>query len=548
MEHGAAAGAELEGIGLDGTSGHSTWRKCRFVFGCFGPYLSELVMTNAKEIYVLKLGANPARIAPFWIAYVVAGPLLYLVAGRIMDHEPPLINWPGWGRRAPWFLLSLLLLALVCGLVFLPPHGMVEIWLGAALMLAMVGRTFVLNTFEAAYAEIYPYKEERAFVQGLLKLLGIGASCAAMAPMFVMLAVATLPVRILSSLFYVVCVLLSLEVVPVLKDARQPRSAKARTVSMQECWQVMRNPAMFHATMVRVWQGAADTTSLTFATYYLAFVCLFDGETYSSYFFLTAVIGVAMEIGLTGLWSWLWGAKPSSNPTSRLSILRSRFPSMRALCTAFHLCAVVVCPLVLWTLPRISPSVRPWEWILYFVLLRAFYSPQTFFRNCAFCLSVDEDCHTCEGRRREAVHAGVAKCFEELGRGLGACLFLGLGLAGLDVRNCSKLCESQADTLACIRECEVEEATRQPQAVADYIMAMHLFVVPVFGLLCAYHTWRFPIHGARLEELRRKQAVHFKVVQGQPSDSLQAPSVVPGVVLGMPMPPEFAADGELKES
>jgi len=146
---------------------------------------------------------------------------------------------------------------------------------------------------------------------------------------------------------------------------------------------------------------------------------------------------------------------------------------------------------------------------------------------------VDEDCHACAGRRREAVHAGVAKCFEELGRGVGACLFLVLGLAGLDVRNCEEPCRLESDTRECVRVCEVQEAARQPQAVADYILAMHFFVIPVLGLLCAFHTWRFPIHGARLEELRSKQAVHFKAVQGKVCSELSQPPspVTLGVVL-----------------
>ena len=42
--------------------------------------------------------------------------------------------------------------------------------------------------------------------------------------------------------------------------------------TLRESIEVLRIPAMVHATALRFWQGAADTTSLTFSVYYLTFV------------------------------------------------------------------------------------------------------------------------------------------------------------------------------------------------------------------------------------------------------------------------------------
>ena len=170
------SGSELPCIGLDGTSGHSNFRRLRFAFGAFGPFTAAIILWFSKDVYVLKLGADTARVGAVAIAWSFLCPGLYPIAGRLMDREPPLIDWPGWGRRAPWFLVHLVLLAVACGLVFLPPHSaaVLEVWLGTMLFISAWCLAVVLNAIEATHAEIYPFKEERALVQALFKFVGVG--------------------------------------------------------------------------------------------------------------------------------------------------------------------------------------------------------------------------------------------------------------------------------------------------------------------------------------------------------------------------------------
>merc|ERR1712032_406274 len=172
---------------------------------------------------------------------------------------------------------------------------------------------------------------------------------------------------------------LSLEVVPVLSDARQPRSCKKHAASFRECLQVLRAPAMFHATFLRFWQGAADATSLTFAPYYLSFVCEQDSNSRSKWLFIAGAFVAPMDIALTFLWILLWGSRESQGRHSRISKVGRSASSMRTVCLGLHLAAVIACPLVLRLLPQVSAQVRPWEFVVYFLVLRLCYSPQTFY-------------------------------------------------------------------------------------------------------------------------------------------------------------------------
>ena len=148
-----------------------------------------------------------------------------------------------------------------------------------------------------------------------------------------------------------------------------------------------------------------------------------------------------------------------------------------------HIVGAFLPPCLLRALPILRGSIRPWEYVVYMTLLRLCYSPQTFFRINAFCWTVDEDCNRGEGRRREAVFAGVVKCLEEEGRAVGFALFLGphcdassrqerdgflfvvsdqgLGWSGLRTINCEGICENVLDQRSCVDTCEVTNIARR---------------------------------------------------------------------------------------
>jgi len=178
-------------------------------------------------------------------------------------------------------------------------------------------------------------------------------------------------------------------------------------------------------------------------------------------------------------------------------------------------------PLVMRLVPLVAPGSRPWEWVVSIVMQRVFFSPQTFFRTNAFCWAVDEDCHLEHGRRREAIHAGTTKLFEEEGRAVAFLLFLGLGAAGLQTRNCELVCVGVTERADCVDACELADIARQSAAVSEFVEAVLLYVVPAFSLLTALHIWLYPIHGERLQKLAIAQAVVFKKVGSTPMRAVE---------------------------
>eukprot|EP00746_Dinoflagellata_sp_MGD_P009282 gnl/MRDRNA2_/MRDRNA2_118792_c0_seq1.p1 gnl/MRDRNA2_/MRDRNA2_118792_c0~~gnl/MRDRNA2_/MRDRNA2_118792_c0_seq1.p1 ORF type:complete len:555 (+),score=53.71 gnl/MRDRNA2_/MRDRNA2_118792_c0_seq1:63-1727(+) len=504
------------GIGLDGCSGHSLSRQLRFAFGSYGPFIGMLVVFYAKDMYVLKFGANTKNVGIISTAWCLIFPFMYPLSGYLMDREPPLFEVQGWGRRAPWFCLHLPLVAVILGLMYLPglvwlPNAgslVLDLWLASCLFLASWCLAVLVAAWESARAEIYPFKEERSLVEAMTKFVGVFAAVTGILPQLILWVVFTFHARLIVSCVLFACVMCTLEVVPILKDAKQPRDRELLT-SLSEIHHVVRNPAMFHACCLRFWHSAADTTVMTFSIYYVTFVDGCDSIERAKYMVIAGAITVVMEICiLTPLWGCIWGKRSSK-------LGGQAAPSMRSVCSTFHVLASFVPPMMLASLPAVGVP-RPWEWSIYAILVRLFYSPQTFFRTNSYCWAVDEDCHQRQGRRREAVHAGVVKLFEDEGRVLAFVCFIGLGWAGLQMENCGLKCADVADHDQCVSLCEKADIARQPEEVRQYITACLMYIAPSFGLLCAFHTWRFPLHGKRLQLLQENQAFAFKdVKQGE---------------------------------
>lgn len=527
----------LPGVGEGGNSGHSHLRRFRFAFAAYGPFAAALVVFFAKDMYVLKLGANTERVGIIATAWSALFPLFYPLAGQLMDREPPLLAFPGWGRRAPWFLTHLVPLAVIVALIYLPGLGwtpsagswVLEAWLGIFLFMGGWCLAVLLNTFESARAEIYPFGEERSLVEAMTKFVGSFAATTGIIPQFLLWMVFTMTARVMVSVLLLFCVLLSIEAVPVIRDAQQPRDTSNKH-SLREGLTVLLRAPMAHATALRFWYSAADTASMNFSIYYLTFADGLTSAERTKWMFLCGVIVGLLELFvLTPLWALAWSGEGTGPIARAVQTLRG---SMRSTCLLFHILAAVVPPVVLIGLPRAFPGAQPWEWVVAIVLQRIFFSPQCFFRTNSFCWAVDEDCHLGHGRRREAIHAGTLKLFEDEGRALAFLLFVGMGIAGLQTRNCELECDGKVERAACVDACEILDIARQPEEVAEYVTAVLTYVVPAFSLLCALHIWLYPIHGTRLLELTTKQATVFKNVRRDKTqpEVVDSPVALPSTV------------------
>lgn len=286
---------------------------------------------------------------------------------------------------------------------------------------------------------------------------------------------------------------------------------------------------MLHASLVRFWHSAADTTVLNFGMYYITFVDGFDSADRAKWMFIAGLFVACMEfLVLVPFWGFVWSNKAKFENRVFGKLLDCLGDSMRTICCALHVLGAILPPLCLRLLPELGVT-RPWEWTVYCIVQRFCYSPQAFFRVNSFCWAVDDDCHRQCGCRREALHAGVAKFLEDEGRALAFAVFLGLGWAGLQTENCELICEDAGSREDCVRACDQRDILRQPEAVAEYIKIVLTFIVPAFGLICALHIWLFPIHGQRLKELTEAQATVFKKVQpavlGVQKKAVQLPGV-----------------------
>lgn len=516
-----ADGADApRGIGLNGTSGHSFVRRLRFASGYYTPFAAAFILFFAKDMYILKFGADAVRCGAVATAWALFSPLVYLSAGRLMDAHLWLSQWPGWGRRAPWFATHVPPLSATIGLIFMPGlwsvpepgSPMLDVWFAICLVTGIWYVAVLLNTLDSARVEIYPFKGERVQVEALSKFVGVFAVATAISPQLLLWALFTFPVRAAVSGIWATCLLLSLAALPTLQDAQQPCAARGAN-ELSEFVKIFRSPPMMHASLLRFWHSACDTTANTFSIYYLTFVGGLTSRERAFWMALCGFMFVAMELGiLVPFWNWLWSGTSGNKSTFRGH-------SMQKVCLLLYLQAAVVPPLLMLLLPRLGvPS--PWEWVACVMADRLFLSPQSFFRTISFSWAVDDDCHRGQGSRREALHAGLVRLFEEEGRTIAMGLTLGLGWMGLQVRNCDLECQihDQAD---CMTSCELQDIAQQPATVANYIMTVRLCAIPVFALLAAFHIWRYPIHGRRLEALQVTQSVQFKDVRAkQPPASL----------------------------
>lgn len=198
----------------------------------------------------------------------------------------------------------------------------------------------------------------------------------------------------------------------------------------------------------------------------------------------------------------------------------------------------------------LQPSVP--LFLAWTVISRICHSPFAFWRISAQCWLVDEDCYGTGSdgsagnhavKMREAmIFSALSMCQSLAVAVFFSLTFLGLGLAGLQTRNCASLCQSGSQLQlvnSCVEDCFRDVIDSQPEALRIYIQAVIGFWAPACELLSAFHTFCFPIKGQRLRELysavkegrdRRAMGSHGEAqdVHGMQADATRAQSYSPG--------------------
>jgi len=508
-----------------GQSGHSLLTKARFALSLTSPFLVSTIGGTAKDIYLEKFGCDGYTL---WLLYTIllcAGPVFSVVVGNVQDKEylGRCFSAAQWGRRAPWLLTHVVLAAVCAGLVYLPPGSygdfsvsidVYHAWFFVTVGLVFWSANVCIMAFEAARQEIYPYKEERIIVEGLCKyacMLGGGLGGL---PTMVLYANARLEYRIGSSAFILAVALISLAAVPVMRQARSrrrggpgaadgpgagaargeqedPQVSIWREVFLRGAW----NGALRQMWALKFWNGAYGASIASMLYYYITYVLRIYGAERSAVILAAGMAAGGTETVMNVVYMWAFSRGDGRQDTTGKADRR-----LLSFVVAMRLLNAALTVLVMFVLP---PSVL--VFLVWAVLCRVGLSGFSFWRVSAQCWLVDEDTQVTPGaERREArILSSLAAVQSVAGAACGSLTFLGLSLCGLETQNCEAICNASGaeDIGQCIADCTRDMIDGQPDALRVYISAVIGLWAPLCELCLAFHTYRFPIKGARLRRL-----------------------------------------------
>lgn len=469
-------------------SEHTTCQKICFSASYIGVSNGSQMLSVAREIYVLQLGADANLLGTLNLAFSWWGPICYPLSGYCMDKEL-LSRWfdkERWGRRAPWYLTHLLMLAVLVLACYLPPSndsvGLV-IWMVIISLLGNWCCAVLYVAYDCARAELYPVKQDVIIVETYTKVsYGIGAGVATLV-MNAILSAATFTNRLAASIGLGVFTLVSLIALPPYRDAHREADPELISSLGWESWTALKKPAVFHFVGLLFWQAVAQTALTTFILYHLTYNCELIGNDRQVWVIIIGGGTITVEAAAVLLFNYLF---------------RAGFLDMQVTCAvSFFLCAIVA-PLQLLYLPL----DRRWNFFIYIILENLAFSPQTYFRIHAYCCIVDEDSLETKGKRREGIFGGLSKLLQNVGGALaGALLFFGMSQLGLVANDCQQTCSIPGTAENCSELCDRANVDAQPDVVRRYVEMMYTIVVPISQALCVFHTVCFPIRGQRLARL-----------------------------------------------
>lgn len=477
------------------------------------PLACASVFVLVKDIYVLELAADIQVMAAAGVVVAIWGPTSYVLAGYCLEKGflSRWFPWETWGRRAPWYLTHCIGCAICTSLLYFPPSWdpvVLCIWYliwgcCCAWLLAVQ-----FTCFESARAEIYPTKEERSETESFCKVTsGIGNALGLLPQLVVAANMTRLSLSLAGASFLLVG-LISLASVPVLRQARQAFNQDAMpTCFFWEYLEVIRQPAFALLCMYRFFDGAVNTLLVNGALYYYTFVSGLSGSDRSLYITVTGIAQGFVTMSLLPVWTIFFRKKRPTN--------------INKVCAGA--CSMgLVAPIALYFFHGVLAD--PFDFLVYFVLIGASFTGQTYWRAIVLCWVVDEDCQAKAGRRREAIFVGCISLISSTGRATPSGILLtALSAAGLEVSNCAAECTNvDRDAMSkCREECEIQNFQSQDPAVATCIQFFYFAVIPSCQLIAVVLTYIFPIHSHRLELIYKNQEEIYKPMTGM-SDTPKA--------------------------
>eukprot|EP00930_Biecheleria_cincta_P077310 TRINITY_DN64583_c0_g1_i1.p1 TRINITY_DN64583_c0_g1~~TRINITY_DN64583_c0_g1_i1.p1 ORF type:complete len:674 (-),score=115.42 TRINITY_DN64583_c0_g1_i1:28-2025(-) len=567
-----------------GPSGHSLFKKLRFAISLSSPFGMMAVVGIAKDIYLEKFGLDPTILGCLVTVMSFWAPFQEILMGRLQDKQVLAGCFPvaKWGRRAPWTLTHGIIAAVVASVIYLPPQGpMAYAWFVATTLGALWGCSGQLISFEASRQAIYPFKEERMFVEGLCKYSCMAGGGAGGLVFLLLSSNAAWEVR-MALLFYILPLgLVSLEAVPIFREASKPIAAKSSPEegdpnigfgSLTILWEALpkglrlrllrgrgdskkekaTNRALQHLLALKFWQGTYASCVSSMLLYFVTYDLGLSGRDRA-----LVIAGAGAAAGITETVMNIAFMKMFTT-TDSLNDKSGRIDKMlvNIVVVSRILNAGMTVLLIGFTTPTV-PILFVWS-----IISRIFLCSFSFWRISAQCWLVDEDCLGSSSEQREQTEFREGMIFGALSMSsvlAGAiCLsatFLGLGLAGLETRNCEQVCtdfpsmnQTFSRKTGCIDACFREVIDGQPESLRLYIRAVMGFFAPCCELLVAYHAHSFPIRGVRLRRLylriaqQRGDAVEEKLAAAPRDAYSGASQIVLGTEAGIGGMSEGAAN------
>jgi Na+/melibiose symporter-like transporter len=451
----------------------------------------------ATQLYALAFGGDLAILGWITILIAVWDVINDVMVGKLMDAEFLTGAWfpaEEWGRRAPWMVTHLPVLAISMFLLMIPPESLfgtagLYVWFGFMLFVAKWCYTATLTAFQAVSVELFPFKEERFVIEAwtvpwawlgaisavlvVSNAIGKGSStkeeCGESGE-------ANAAFRYAGGAVSLVITFLSMLSVKYLKMAKK-RAEKDKVGSFGDFLKdISTNKAvliLIFFRLLRIWSGVGTGLYLL----YLRFVAEESKERVASFGLIVPVIGMIVQIFFAVFWGWYF-AKTKQNPRwySIIGEIGSGVSNFIILQASSSALAFVVA----------------------FAVDRVWTSPVTFFNTAARGWVIDEDCLAMPGRRREAMFLGMLHLVDNGAGVLATITVAAAAWFGLDTTSCW--------------------GAPQEQGGVDYVQAIFVYVVPSIHILNAFFIWWFPIHGERLAALERAQQDDL---DGQPEKKLK---------------------------
>jgi len=375
----------------------------------------------------------------------------------------------------------LLVLSIALVASYFPLDGVYEFWYLWVMMLGAWCYSTINTAFASSIFSLYKFKKQRAITEGFGYISKTFGLLTGFTFFVITLANASSTVRGLQALVGVAFLLLCQVSIPVYKTVQQEAGTAVMTTA-EVCTTLKelftQNRAFYVLSLVAAFDGARASMT-TFIPFYLTYVAKVSVDARSVYIggiiLGVLLVKVILVVGLQCLLS------------RRPGIDLQQF---NAVCEL----ACAVASLACFLYSRSAAMM-----VIYVLIREVFKTPHLFWFFLAQTWVIDEDV-AAVNKSREGLFIGILNMVFQLSAALfGAVTYIGLGVAGLNVADCSKFDDGSDE----YNECYKGDQNSQPDAIEDYIVYLFVVAYTVLCVLMALAIWTFPIKGSRLRELER---------------------------------------------